>query len=65
MRCERLVLDRYGRLDGFMNQAYLGMSGGPGYGPPPRPVVVYPGYYWDPAGVGMAALVKRELFGGT
>jgi uncharacterized protein YraI len=48
---------RYGRFAGFMNQAYLGMGGGPGYGsppppvmyaPPPPPVVVYPGC----AGVG-------------
>jgi hypothetical protein len=40
-----------------MNQAYLGMGGGPGYGsppppvmyaPPPPPVVVYPGYYGGP-----------------
>ena len=45
---------RFGRFAGFMNQAYLGMGGGPGYGPPPPvlyappPVVVYPGYYWGP-----------------
>jgi uncharacterized protein YraI len=47
---------RYGRFDGFMNQAYLGMGGGPDYGPPPPPVVyaspppvvVYPGDYGGP-----------------
>jgi uncharacterized protein YraI len=49
---------RFRRFAGYMNQAYLGGSGGPGpgyYGPPPPPVVyapppvaVYPGYYWGP-----------------
>jgi uncharacterized protein YraI len=65
---------RFGRFAGYMNQAYLGGSGGPGYyGPPPPPVVyapppvvVYPGYLLGTAlGLGMAALVKGKPFGGT
>jgi len=44
---------RYGRFAGFMNQAYLSTGGGPGYAPPPPPIVYaptspYPEYYWPP-----------------